>query len=73
MQTEGKTMCLWASCQEVFNITQADRCGADIITVANDLLAKMGNVGKDLEQFSLETVQMFEREGRSIGFSVKDC
>lgn len=64
------TKCLWASCREVFNIIQADRCGADIITVTNDLLAKLGNIGKDLEQFSLETVQMFERDGRSLGFSV---
>ena len=70
-QKEG-TKCLWASCREVFNIMQAERCGADIITVTNDLLAKLGNVGKDLEQFSLETVQMFERDGRSIGFSIKD-
>ena len=69
-QKEG-TMCLWASCREVFNIMQAERCGADIITVTNDLLGKLGNVGKDLEQFSLETVQMFERDGRSIGFSIK--
>ena len=68
-----EAMCLWASCREVFNIMQAERCGADVITVTNDLLAKLGNVGKDLEQFSLETVQMFERDGRSIGFSVKDC
>ena len=63
-------MSLWASCREVFNIVQADRCGADIITVTNDLLAKLGNMGKDLEQFSLETVQMFERDGRSLGFSI---
>lgn len=62
--------CLWASCREVFNIIQADRCGADIITVTNDLLAKLGNIGKNLEQFSLETVQMFERDGRSLGFCI---
>lgn len=69
---KGKSgvMSLWASCREVFNIVQADRCGVDIITVTNDLLAKLGNIGKPLEQFSLETVQMFERDGRSLGFSV---
>lgn len=63
-------MSLWASCREAFNIVQADRCGVDIITVTNDLLAKLGNMGKALEQFSLETVQMFERDGRSLGFSI---
>lgn len=65
-----KVKCLWASCREVFNIMQADRCGADIITVTNDLIAKLGNVGKDLEQFSLEIVQMFERDSRALGFSI---
>ena len=64
------TKSLWASCREVFNIVQADRCGVDIITVTNDLLAKLKNLGKDLDQFSLETVQMFERDGKVLGFSV---
>lgn len=61
---------LWASCREVFNIVQADRCGADIITVTNDLLAKIECLGKDLDEFSLETVRMFERDGRGLGFSI---
>ena len=64
------TKSLWASCREVFNIVQADRCGADIITVTNDLLAKIECLGKDLNTFSLETVQMFERDGRGLGFSI---
>lgn len=63
---------LWASCREVFNIIQADRCGVDIITVTNDILGKLGNLGKDLEQFSLETVQMFERDGRRLEFAKKN-
>lgn len=64
------TKSLWASCREVFNIVQADRCGVDIITVTNDILAKLTNLGKDLDEFSLETVQMFERDGRGLGFSI---
>lgn len=63
-------MSLWASCREVFNIVQAERCGVSIITVTNEILDKLGNIGKDLEQFSLETVQMFEGDGRDLGFSV---
>ena len=63
-------MSLWASCREVFNIIQADRCGVDIITVTNDLLKKSANIGKDLELLSLETVQMFVRDGKSLGFSI---
>lgn len=64
------TQSLWASCREVFNIIQADRCGVDIITVTNNLLAKIPNFGKDLVQFSLETVQMFASDGESLGFSI---
>lgn len=64
------TMSLWASCREVYNIIQADACGTDIITVTNDILAKLPNLGKDLTQLSLETVQMFARDGKSLGFSI---
>ena len=61
---------LWASPRETLNIVQADRCDCDIITVTNDLLAKLSDFDKDLEQYSLETVQMFERDGKSLGYSI---
>ena len=61
---------LWASPRETLNIVQADRCGCDIITVTNNLLSKISDFGKDLEQYSLETVQMFMRDGKSLGFSI---
>lgn len=69
-RTKPGTRCLWASCREVFNIIQADRCEVDIITVTNDILGKLSMLGKNLNEFSLETVQMFERDGKSLGFSV---
>lgn len=61
---------LWASCREVFNIVQAERCGVDIITVTNDILRKLPGIGKELKQFSLETVQMFVKDGESLGYSI---
>lgn len=64
------TLSLWASCREVFNIVQADQSGTDIVTVTNDLLKKLPNLGKDLTQFSLETVQMFDRDSKALGFSI---
>ena len=64
------TLSLWASCREVFNIVQADQTGTDIVTVTNDLLKKLPNLGKDLTQFSLETVQMFDRDSKALGFSI---
>ena len=61
---------LWASPREVWNIFQADAAGCDIITVANDLLKKLDSVGKDLDQFSLETVQMFRNDALKAGFTL---
>ena len=61
---------LWASPREVLNVLQADRCGCDIITATPDILKKLVNVGKDLEQFSRETVQMFYDDARLAAFSI---
>lgn len=61
---------LWASPREVLNVVQADAMGCHIITVTNDLLAKLGGLGKDLDQFSLETVKMFEGDARAAGFTI---
>ncbi len=41
--------------------------GVHIITVTPDLLAKMASFGKDLDQFSLETVQMFHDDAARRG------
>ena len=69
-RTKPGTLSLWASCREVYNIVQADQCGTDIITVTNDILKKLPNLGKDLTKLSLETVQMFVNDGKSLGFSI---
>jgi transaldolase len=61
---------IWASPRELLNIVQADAVGAHIITVTNDLLAKLPTLGKDLAQFSLETVQMFHRDAAAAGFEL---
>ena len=61
---------IWASPREILNIVQADQIGCHIITVTHDLLAKLGGIGKDLDQFSLETVQMFRNDAMSAGFEL---
>lgn len=61
---------LWASCRELFNIVQAEELGVDIITVPNPILNKLENVGKDLEQCSLDTVKGFAKDIESLGFSI---
>lgn len=53
---------LWASPRELLNIFQADQIGCHIITVTVDLLKKLSLVGKNLEEYSLETVQMFRND-----------
>jgi transaldolase len=61
---------LWASPREVWNIFQADAAGCDIITVAKDLVKKLDAVGKDLNEFSLETVQMFRSDALGAGLDL---
>ena len=61
---------LWASPRELLNIVQAAEVGCDIITVTPDLLKKLELVGKDLADFSLDTVQMFHRDAQAAGFKL---
>jgi transaldolase len=61
---------LWASPRELLNIFQADEVGCDIITVTHDVLAKLALVGKDLDEFSLETVRMFREDAFKAGFTL---
>jgi transaldolase len=61
---------LWASPRELWNIFQADATGCDIITVGADLLKKLDTVGKNLQEFSLETVRMFYNDARKAGFQL---
>ena len=61
---------LWASPRELYNIFQAENLGCDIITVADDILKKIPNIGKDLNQFSLETVEMFYNDALSSNFKI---
>jgi transaldolase len=62
---------LWASPRELLNIFQADAMGCDIITATNDILKKLALVGKDLDAFSLETVQMFRDDAVKAAFALE--
>ncbi|HEP1262989.1 TPA: transaldolase [Streptococcus pyogenes] len=68
-QKEGVEL-LWASPRETYNIYQADQLGVDIITCTTDLIAKLPLQGKDLKDYSLETVQMFLKDSTSLGFKI---
>ena len=61
---------LWASPREVLNVVQAEECGCHIITATPDIVAKITLFGKDLRQYSLETVKMFYEDARAAGFKL---
>ena len=70
MRAAPRAELIWASPRELLNVVQADAIGCHIITCTSDVLAKLGTLGKDLEQFSLETVQMFHRDAVTAGFEL---
>jgi transaldolase len=65
-----KAELLWASPRELLNIFQADSVGCHIITVTKDVIAKLNLVGKDLDEYSLETVSMFRKDAVAAGFTI---
>jgi transaldolase len=61
---------LWASPREILNIVQATFVGCHIITVTNDLLAKLSSLDRDLETVSLDTVRMFYNDAVRSGLTL---
>jgi transaldolase len=59
---------IWASPRELFNIVQAEEIGCHIITVTHDLLKKLPLIGRDLSEYSLDTVKMFVNDARAANF-----
>lgn len=61
---------IWASPRELLNIFQAEEIGCHIITVTNEVLNKLKLIGKDLDEYSLETVKMFYFDACKAGFKI---
>lgn len=70
LESRPKAELLWASPRELLNIFHADEVGCHIITVTHDLLGKLSGVGKNLDQFSLETVKMFYDDASAAGYTI---
>ena len=66
-----KAELIWASPRELLNIFHADAIGCHIITVTHDVLSKLPLVGKDLAEYSLDTVKMFHQDALSAGFHIE--
>jgi transaldolase len=62
---------IWASPRELLNVFQADEIGCHIITATPDILKKLSLVGKDLAEYSLETVRMFADDAAKSGFTLQ--
>ena len=61
---------IWASPRELLNIVQASEIGCHIITVTSDILNKLPLIGKDLGEYSLDTVKMFRNDALASGFGL---
>jgi transaldolase len=70
MHDKPKAELIWASPRELLNIFQAESVGCHIITATNDILKKLSLVDKDLDQYSLETVQMFYKDAQAAGYKI---
>jgi transaldolase len=70
MRAKPNTELVWASPRELLNIFQADAVRCHIITATNDILKKLPLVGKDLDAYSLETVEMFYKDAKAAGYSI---
>lgn len=68
LKANSRAQLIWASPREVLNIIHAAVVGCHVITVTSDLLAKLPLIGKDLSEYSLETVKMFYQDACSAGF-----
>ena len=71
LKANSKAELIWASPRELLNIFHADAVGCHIITVTHDILNKLPLVGKDLAEYSLDTVKMFYQDARSAGFQIE--
>ena len=69
-QEDDMVEILWASPREVFNLIQAENCGCHIITMTPSLIEATKEIGKNLDQYSLETVKMFYDDAVKSGFTL---
>jgi transaldolase len=70
LKAKPKAELIWASPRELLNVFQADTVGCHIITATNDILKKLSLVGKDLDAYSLETVEMFYQDATAAGYTI---
>lgn len=60
---------LWASPRQIYDVVQAN-WHADIITITPAMIKGLDTLGKDLTEYSLETVKMFYADAQAAGYSL---
>jgi transaldolase len=70
LHSNSQAELIWASPRELLNVFQANEIGCHIITATNDILRKLELVGKNLEEYSLETVKMFYNDAQMAGYEI---
>ncbi len=70
VHTLPKAELLWASSRELMNVYHAQEADVDIITATPDILAKMSLYGRNLTEYSLDTVKMLYNDAVAAGFTL---
>jgi transaldolase len=70
IKVRPNTSLIWASPRELLNVLQADSIGCHVITATAEILSKLDLIGRDLEEYSLETVRMFRQDAEASGYVV---
>jgi transaldolase len=70
LESQPNQRLIWASPRELLNLFHADAVGCHVITMTNDLLRKLPLVGKDLDEYSLDTVKMFHSDAAHARYSL---
>ncbi len=67
---KGESRCkiLWASPRMPYDYISAIECGAQIITMQLSQIKKLKMFGKNLEEYSLETVKQFYNDAKESGY-----
>jgi transaldolase len=70
MKEKPKAKLIWASPRELLNVIQANDIGCHVITATSDILKKLELIGKDLSEYSLDTVRMFRDDALASGYRI---
>jgi transaldolase len=70
VKTNPQAELIWASPREVLNVFHAESIGCHVVTATSDILRKLPLIGRDLEEYSLDTVKMFHGDATAAGFSL---